>query len=280
MSPPLTPARTPWLRMVKVTARLTLVVPAIWVLVGCIDLFPVGLLFAAAFVWFCKWLLSHLDRKEGLTGAVGVGVATICLIVVFSQMLTPGQDEMNGWERVIVGLLFLLPAALIASAIKAYWGMGSARGNGWAWMAGLGWGVVYFLIVFLSFGSYSATLQRSGQAANQASAVNSIRDINTCAAAYRLRHPEQGYPPRLATLGPAGEQCIDGRLATGRKSGYRFTYSPGAAGEKVHIETYTLTARPAKHGATGMQSYYSDQTQLIRTTLEDRPATITDPPLP
>jgi hypothetical protein len=243
MSPALTPARTPWLRMVKVTARLSLVVPAIWVLVGTIDLFPSGLLFAAAFVWYCKWLLSHLDRKEGLTGAVGVGVATICLIVVFSQMLTPGQDEMNGWERVIVWLLFLLPATLIASAIRAYCGMGSARADVWAWMAGLGLGAVYFLIVFLSFGSYSATLQRSGQAVNQAWAVNSIRNINTCAAAYQLRHPEQGYPPRLATLGPVGEQCIDGRLATGKKSGYRFTYSPGPAGEKAHIETYQGAAK-------------------------------------
>jgi hypothetical protein len=265
--------------MVKVTALLSLVAPAILVFIGTIDLFPLGLLPAAAFVWYCKWLLSTLDRKKGLTGAVGAGMATICVNVALLQLFTPGHDEMSWPERVIILLLFLLPATLIASAIKTYCGMGPARGDVRAWMAGLGLGAVYFFIVFISFGSYAATLQRSRQAANQASAVNSIRNINTCAATYQLRHPEQGYPPRLAMLGPAGEQCIDERLAAGKRSGYGFTYSPGPTTAQARIESYTLIARPTKYGTTGIQSYYSDQTQLIRTTSEERPATITDPPL-
>lgn len=206
-------------------------------------------------------------------------MATICLNVGLIQLLMPGQDEMSRPERVVIWLLFLLPAILIAGAIKTYYGMGPTRRDVRAWMAGLGLGVVYFLIVFISFGGYAGTLQRSSQAANQASAVYSIRNIKTCAATYQLRHPEQGYPPRLAMLGPAGERCIDERLATGKRSGYRFTYSPGPTNAQARIESYTLIARPTKYGTTGIQSYYSDQTQLIRTTSEERPATIADQPL-
>ena len=151
MSLPLKPPRSPWLWMVKVTALLSLVAPAILVFIGTIDLFPFGLLPAAAFVWYCKWLLSTLDRKKGLTGAVGAGMATICVNVALLQLFTPGQYEMSWPERVIILLLFLLPATLIASAIKTYCGMGPARGDVRVWMAGLGLGAVYFFIVFISF---------------------------------------------------------------------------------------------------------------------------------
>jgi hypothetical protein len=42
---------------------------------------------------------------------------------------------------------------------------------------------------------------------------------------------------------------------------------------------YVVTARPEKYGVSGKLSLYSDQTAVIRATLEDREATVDDPPV-
>ncbi|MGD0923191.1 MAG: hypothetical protein ABSA70_15720 [Terriglobia bacterium] len=256
-----------------------MLIPTVLVVIGAIDLFPFGVLTAAAFAWYCKWLLSGLNEKRGLAGAVGAGVATICLGLTFSGLIV-GLNEEVGWlEQALRGLLVLAPATLVASAIGTYFGLRPERRDLGAWLAGLGLGVVYFCIVFISFGSYAGTLQRSRQAANHAWAVGSIRTINSCAAAYQSKYPDRGFPPNLTAMGTAGEKCLDGPLAEGRKSGYSFAYTPGAPNAKGRIESYTLAARPTAYAKTGVDSYFSDESQVIRLTQEQRPASPTDPPL-
>lgn len=75
-------------------------------------------------------------------------------------------------------------------------------------------------------------LVRSRIAANEASAVGSLRSINTACMTYSANYG--GFPPTLASLRPAGgvptpaaADLIDSVLAGGTKSGYVFTYSPG-----------------------------------------------------
>src|SRR5260370_8071935 len=71
---------------------------------------------------------------------------------------------------------------------------------------------------------------RSRMRANEASAVASIRVINTAAVTYSITYPTAGYPPQLITLGGANpctssstQSClIDDVLAQGPKSGYNF----------------------------------------------------------
>ena len=276
---PRNPPQTRWLWVVKASAVLSLLIPTVLVFVGAINLFPFGLLPAAGFVWYCKWLLSGLNEKKGLAGAVGAGVATICLGLVFSELIIGGSEEARWLEQALRGLLVLAPATLVASAIGTYFGLRPERRDLGAWLAGLGMGVVYFFVVFISFGSYAGTLQRSRWAANHASAVGSIRTINTCAAAYQSKYPDRGFPPSLTAMGTAGEKCLDGRLAEGRKSGYSFAYTPGLPNAKGRIESYTLAARPTTYGTTAMDSYFSDESQVIRLTQEQRPASPTDPPL-
>ena len=55
---------------------------------------------------------------------------------------------------------------------------------------------------------------------------------------------------------------IDDNLASGRKSGYTFTYTPG---EKVNgaIRSYTITAVPDQVGTTGQRRFFSDETGEI-----------------
>ncbi len=72
-------------------------------------------------------------------------------------------------------------------------------------------------------------LLRSRIASNEASAVGSLRTINSAMVQYYLSHPAVGYAGGLSALGAspctpsATKAClIDGGLAAGTKSGYKF----------------------------------------------------------
>ena len=71
-------------------------------------------------------------------------------------------------------------------------------------------------------------LLRSKMAANEASAVGSVRTLNTACVTYSTTYTT--YPTTLANLGPATSatsataDLVDSVLATGTKSGYVFTY--------------------------------------------------------
>ena len=113
-------------------------------------------------------------------------------------------------------------------------------------------------------------LLRSRIAANQASAVGSLRTINTCEITYASTY-NTGYSADLPSLGPpaGGGQAtstaaglLDSVLAAGLKSGYTFTYTPG---EKVNgaIRSYTVTAVPDQVGTTGQRRFFSDESGEI-----------------
>jgi type IV pilus assembly protein PilA len=98
--------------------------------------------------------------------------------------------------------------------------------------------------------------------AHEASALASIKAITFAEGSYASTHPELGFTPDLATLGGTeqggGERAIDTNLASGRKSGYTFTYTPG---EKVNgaIRSYSITGVPDQIGTTGQRRFYSDE---------------------
>jgi len=112
-------------------------------------------------------------------------------------------------------------------------------------------------------------LLQSRIAANQASAVGSIRTINTAAITYASTY-NIGYSATLANLGPstgnptsATASLIDSVLAAGSKSGYTFTYAAGAP-VNGRINTYALSASPITIGTTGINGYFSDESGVIR----------------
>src|SRR5271157_834378 len=73
-------------------------------------------------------------------------------------------------------------------------------------------------------------LLKSKMAANEASAVGSLRTINTGEVTYAASCPATGFSSSLAELN-AGTNCaggagiIDNVLSTGTKSGYTFVYT-------------------------------------------------------
>lgn len=115
--------------------------------------------------------------------------------------------------------------------------------------------------------------------AHEASAIASIKAINSAQMIYSSSHPDVGFTAELITLGgtaqSGGEQTIDSNLASGRKSGYTFTYTPG---EKVNgaIRSYTVTAVPDQVGTTGQRRFFSDESGEIHYNASG-PADATSP---
>lgn len=69
---------------------------------------------------------------------------------------------------------------------------------------------------------------------------------------------------------------LSGRIFTWL--GYEFTYTPGA-GKFGDISSYTISARPVETLELNKRSFFTDQTGMIRWTLESRAANRDDPPL-
>ncbi len=115
-------------------------------------------------------------------------------------------------------------------------------------------------------------LLRSRIAANEASAVGSLRTINTVCVTYSTTYG--GFPPTLAALGPgaagaaptaATADLIDSVLAAGTKSGYNFVYTAGpGVGTPAVIVSYTILADPVTAGTTGQRHFFTDQSGVVR----------------
>ena len=125
-------------------------------------------------------------------------------------------------------------------------------------------------------------LLRSRMAANEASAVGSVRTINTAQVTFATNYPADGFTS-LANLGGnattasnASALLIDSVLSAGKKSGYSFT---SAAAGGAPNTSYTTTAVPSNVGTTGQRSFFSDQSGVIRYNLSGATPINTDPPL-
>jgi Domain of unknown function (DUF4349)/Putative zinc-finger len=104
-------------------------------------------------------------------------------------------------------------------------------------------------------------LLKSRMAANEASVAGSLRTLTTATIMYHDQYHH--LPPSLASLaGPThgaphadAADLIDQTLASGTKSGYRFTYQPFG-------DRYTITAE-ALDPSIGIRSFSTDETGVI-----------------
>jgi len=144
-------------------------------------------------------------------------------------------------------------------------------------------------------------LLRARIAANESSAVASMRTINTAQMSYQTAYPTVGYAGALSSLGPAAatgcttpsstNACIiDYTLAqayaggvSASKSGYQFAMASAAvAGSSVNV-TFISGAAPVQWGQSGIKRYCSVEDGVLRydvngagsTTPESASATCT-----
>ncbi len=110
-------------------------------------------------------------------------------------------------------------------------------------------------------------LLRSRIAANEASAVGSVRTLNTAEVTYASTYPQQGFTCTLGALGPASGTptssaagLVDSVLSSGTKSGYSFTLNNCSGTPEV---LYNSLATPVSVGSTGQRGFCSDQSGVI-----------------
>ena len=104
-------------------------------------------------------------------------------------------------------------------------------------------------------------LLRSKMAANEASAVGSVRTIGNAQALYQQTNPAVGYSADLTTLGQSSAGILDGQLAGGSKSGYNFT-TAGSGGPPAGA--FKTNADPVTRSSTGVRSFFQDESFVIR----------------
>jgi type IV pilus assembly protein PilA len=119
---------------------------------------------------------------------------------------------------------------------------------------------------------------REPMSSNETAAIYAIRTLHSTQVQYfsqfgryALSLKELG-PSGSGAPGPAAAGLIDDELASGAKSGYRFTMVGNATGYVIHAD-------PESYGNTGSRTFYSDQTMTIRQNYGREPATINSPEL-
>ena len=123
----------------------------------------------------------------------------------------------------------------------------------------------------------------SRMAANESSAVASVRSVSTAETAYAASYAAIGYSVALTDLGDGGssnciasttQAClIDSLLASGIKSGYSITYANDGNTPSIG---YTIHADPLARGQSGRRSFFSNQPGEIRYNVT-AVASVTDP---
>lgn len=111
---------------------------------------------------------------------------------------------------------------------------------------------------------------------NEDRAVAVLRAQNYWLDQFQVKDPQHRLPRTLEELDKQG--LAAGALwVRGNFAGYVFTYAPGPGATEGRMR-YTLLARPEKFGFSGRANFFSDETGVVRWTLEDRPAIATDDP--
>jgi type II secretory pathway pseudopilin PulG len=138
--------------------------------------------------------------------------------------------------------------------------------------------LIVVAIILIIAGIAIPNLLRSKIAADEASAVASLRTLNTAIISYNTTYNTD--PPNLASMGPSATpsstaaDILDQLLGSDPavKSGYSITYTAGAAtgGE---ITQYTMIAVPLS-SQSGQRQFFTDQSGVIRQTTDGSTPTI------
>jgi prepilin-type N-terminal cleavage/methylation domain-containing protein len=125
-------------------------------------------------------------------------------------------------------------------------------------------------------------LLRARIAANESSAVSSIRTINTAEVTYQSAYPTWGYADNLAKLGPGGvgSTCPGGGPTQGNaclidsvlanaivggppKSGYEFALAATQGAGGLYL-TYTVGNAPVAFNQTGVRDFCSNEDAVVQ----------------
>jgi type IV pilus assembly protein PilA len=205
------------------------------------------------FCFACAQALSPIPPPHpGVVAATG------------ASPLMPPETDKKAIASLICGLLsFIFPAAIAAiilghiSRSEIRKSGGRLTGSGLA-LTGLVFGYLGVSVIPILIIAAIAipNLLRARISANEASAVASIRTINTAEIAYSLAHPEAGYTCSLPDLNSPSASIGD--LTGGEKHGYVFRV------ETCTQKTYAIVAVPQVKDQSGQRTFCAKEDYVIR----------------
>jgi len=216
-----------------------------------------------------------------------------CGVILASPAGAGGQPAWNGPQEssgkatasMVCGILFFLwPFTAIAAVVLGHLALseikrsaGRLAGHGMA-MAGLilGYiGVAFVPFILIIAAIAIPNILRSKMAANEASAVGTLRTFNTAMVTYASQCPKIGYAKTLQNLGPGAteaDRCahadlVDAQLGTALpvRSGYHFFYTPQFNADGL-VTKYILAADPVSPGTSGVRHFFTDESGVIRSS--------------
>lgn len=226
---------------------------------------------------FCAACGNALPAGDRFCRVCGRQVATAAPSPISSGGVVPPTTPLETSGKAIVSLIcgflfFLLPFSIVAiifghlSLSDIRKSAGRLTGEGMA-IAGLVLGYVGIAgipIILIIAAISIPNLLRARMAANEASAVATIRTLVTAEMAYAESHRDAGYTCSLSDLGDA--QLITSADASGMSRGYQFELSGcEAATEGGPKVKYRVVAYPAKVNNTGIRAFCSDESAVIKT---------------
>ena len=110
-------------------------------------------------------------------------------------------------------------------------------------------------------------LLRSKLAANEASAISSVRTMSTAETTYASTYPTIGYTCTIGDLGPGAgvlsstsAGILDSQLASGTKAGYSFSFANCAG---TPTSSYDSSAVPLAIGQSGSRAFCSNASGVL-----------------
>jgi hypothetical protein len=240
--------------------------------------------------------LSRLRRGPSPTGLRLAAACAVVAVLAAGLVAVLSIPSGSGW----VLALAAAPGGLAWVANRDATTLREEIGGAVDWHASWNWARLrlagYYVLDLIVMGCGGLLTLKDPRSANEATAIGDVRTVVSAQEAYKGSN-EGHYEGDLRCLAAPHSGCLPGYPATSPtfldssiaslapRAGYVREFVAGPSPERLDLRRssptsvtgYSYSARPARYGETGYRSFRADQTGVIRSTLEDRPATAMDP---